>query len=128
MLKYFYTTLLFSFLFSCKPLPEVEVPIELKQLEKIILKETNSTRTNFYPIPEHEIENCNANIYIYIYIKNDTINASEESLNDYVKTISNRVNKILKEEECFKKLTMETSSSNHKNLKDRIHHFEFAIE
>ena len=55
---------LFLLFFSCKPRPEVEVPSELKELEKIILKETNSTRTSFYPIPEHEIENCEVSLYI----------------------------------------------------------------
>lgn len=128
MLKYFYITLLFSFFFSCKPLPVVEVPIELVQLEKEIQKETNRSENNFYPIPEHEIENCNVNLHIYIYIKNDTINSSEESLSNYVKTISDRVNKSLKDKECYKKLRINTSSENDKNLKSYNHHYEFPIK
>jgi hypothetical protein len=128
MLKYFYTILLFSFFFSCKPLPEVEVPIELKQLEKEIIKETEFSDNIFRSIPEHEIENCNVNIYIYIYICNDTINGSEECLSNYVKTISNRVNKVLLEKKCYKELRIETSSNNYKNLKDRMHYFKFPIK
>lgn len=119
---------LFLIFFSCKPRPEVEVPSELKELEKIILKETNSTRTSFYPIGKNEIENCHIGIHIYIYIKNDTINASEESLSNYVKTISDRVNKVLKNKVCYKKLTISTSSENDKALKSYKHNFEFPIK
>jgi hypothetical protein len=46
----------------------VEIPKELKQLEKEIQKETNDSENNFRPILEHEMENCEVSLYIYIYI------------------------------------------------------------
>jgi hypothetical protein len=53
---------------SCKPNPGVEVSSELKQLEKVIQKETNDSRNKFYPLSPSELERCEASIYIYIYI------------------------------------------------------------
>lgn len=119
---------LFLLFFSCRPQPSVEIPEELKHLEKEIQKETNDSENNFRPILEHEMENCEVNLHIYIYIKNDTINACEENLSNYVKTISNRVNKVLIEKECLKKLIIKTSSENDKNLKNYNHRFEFTIK
>jgi hypothetical protein len=124
----FCSLIFFSLINSCKPNPGVEVSSELKQLEKAIQKETNDSRNNFYPLSPYELERCEASIYIYIYIKNDTINASEENLSNYVKTISNRVNKVLLEKKHYKELRIETSSNNYKNLKDRMHYFKFPIK
>ncbi|WP_310555636.1 hypothetical protein [Flavobacterium sp.] len=120
--------IIFLLINSCKPNPGVEVPSELKQLEKEIQKETNHSDNNFDPLSPFELERCEANLYIYVYIFNDTINASEENLNNYVKTISKRVNKVLIEKECLKKLIIKTSSENDKHLKNYNHHFEFTIE
>ncbi|MFK7050517.1 hypothetical protein FLACOL_02136 [Flavobacterium columnare] len=127
--KFVLSVLLILLLLSgCRRQKAIEIPIELKDIQKIIQKETKYSENKFRSIIETELNNCNVNIYINIYIKNDTINTSEESLTNYVKTVSKRVNKALKDKECYKTLMIETSSNNYKKLKNRIHSFEFPIE
>jgi hypothetical protein len=110
-----------------KPMPITNPPKELVNLEKVIQKEVQD-EARFDPIPEYEIENCNANIYIYIYIKNDTINSSEKNLNNYVKTISKRVNNTLQDKKCFKNIIIDAVSANANNLDKKSHRFVFPIE
>jgi hypothetical protein len=118
---------------ASQKMPVVEMSKELKDLEKIIQKETYSgVGTFFEPIPEYDIENCNAIFHLNIYIKNDSITQSKELLDAYINSVNKRVNEKLIEKKCIDSLIIEVSSyySQEKidSLKSKHYRYSFLLK
>ena len=92
----------------------VEVPKELKKLEKEIQSETGHRDFNFHDILGVEYENCDIKLEAYLKINNDSISKSEKSVEKYINGISKRVNNTLINKKCFNRLIIEVSSYYHK--------------
>jgi hypothetical protein len=103
---------------ASQKMPVVEMSKELKELEKIIQKETDGGSAYFYPIPEYEIEECNAIINIDLSIRNDSLTQSKEKLDNYIKSVSKRVNETIVNKKCIDSLIVEVSSYNSKEKVD----------
>jgi hypothetical protein len=100
-------------------MPIVEIPKELRELEKIFGKETNSNdHTYFNPIPKYEIENCEAKLELKLYLYNDTISQSKERIDKYIESVSKRVNETIVNKKCIDSLIVEVSSYNSKEKVD----------
>ena len=103
---------------ASQKMPVVAMSKELKELEKIIQKETDGGSAYFYPIPEYEIEECNAIINIDLSIRNDSLTQSKEKLDNYIKSVSKRVNETIVNKKCIDSLIVEVSSYNSKEKVD----------
>jgi hypothetical protein len=127
---YVYTILI---AIASQKMPQVEITPELKKLESDIQKETYSgVGTFFEPIPEYEIENCNANFSLHIYLKNDSLTQSKEILDNYINSVSKRVNEKLVDKKCIDSLLIEVSSYYSKekvdSLKIKKYRYSFPIK
>ena len=114
-------------------LPTVEKSQEIKNLEKIILKETKSgIGTYFTEIPKHKIKTCNATLQLNLVIYNDSISVSQDSVKNYIQTIVNRVNATLTNKNCIDSLIIEGKSyyskANIDSLKLRNFRYSFPIQ
>ncbi len=114
-------------------MPEVEVPVELKKLEKIIESETNGGSAEFTTIEEYRIKkNCNAELSLYIYMNNDSISKSKEILDKYISKVSERVNQTLINKKCIDSLIIDVSSfytkAKSEDLKSKNYRYTFPIK
>ena len=130
LLGYFIYIILIAI--ASQKMPVVEMSKELKELEKIIQKETDGGSTFFEPIPEYEIENCNAIINIDLSIRNDSLTKSKESLDSYINTVNKRVNDRLIDKKCIDSLIIEVSAHNSQekidSLKSKHYRYSFPIK
>ena len=131
IIGYFIYTILIAI--ASQKLPQVEITTELKKLESDIQKETYSgVGTFFEPIPEYEIEYCNANFFLHLYMKNDSLTQSKEKLDNYINSVSKRVNEKLVDKKCIDSLLIEVSSYYSKekvdSLKIKKYRYSFPIK
>lgn len=115
-------------------MPIVEVPKELKELERDIQIETYDRGANFDDIPEYEFQNCNAKLEIHLYVSNDSITKSKELLDLYMLSVSKRINLLLTNKECIDSLIVDVSSHYSKakidenNLKSKHYRYSFPVK
>lgn len=120
--------------FGSQSMPIVEIPEELKKLEKELQKETNDRDANFDDIPEYEFKNCNIKLEIHLYVNNDSITKSKELLDLYMLSISKRVNSLLTNKKCIDSLIIDVSSYYSKakidenNLKSKHYRYSFVVK
>jgi hypothetical protein len=118
--------------FGNQRMPIVEIPKELKELEKELQIETFDRGANFDEIPKYEIENCNAELGIYI--NNDSITKSKELLDKYVLSVNKRINDRLINKKCIDSLIIDISSYYSKaktgvnNLKSKHYRYSFPVK
>ena len=114
-------------------MPIVEISKELRELENIIGKETKSNdHTYFNPIPKYEIEKCNAKLPLNVYVNNDSLSQSKKTLDEYINSISKRVNKQLIDKKCIDSLIIEVSAYNSQekidSMKTKHYRYSFPIK
>lgn len=123
----FISWLLFGIImtFGHKIMPEVEVPKELKELEKILTKETNGGDSHFNTIPKHEIEECHFEIELIIYMNDDHISKTKESIDNYINSVNKRIKERLKNKACMDSLIIAVSVP--KATFSRSNHFRYSF-
>ncbi|TBX66129.1 hypothetical protein EZL74_11105 [Flavobacterium silvisoli] len=126
-----YVFILFIFAFGHGSRKYVEVPKELKEIEKKIQLETYGGNSFFGSILKEDIEKCHYNLDLYIYIYNDSISKSKELLDNYVNTVNKRVNEKLKDKKCIDSLIIMVTSDYSKakidSLKSKRYRYSFPI-
>jgi len=94
-------------------MPDIEITEELKKLENKIQKETNSgISTYFMPIQKHKIKDCNGKLSLNVYVNKDSIIKSKQLLDNYIFSISKRVNQKLENKKCLDSLIINVSFNN----------------
>ena len=138
ILKYIFITILTLFIswilfgiimtFGYKSMPEVDVPNELKKLEKKINEETNGGDAYFRPIQKHEIDECHFNINFFITMNDDSISKSKNKLDNYINSVNKRINEQLKNKICIDSLIISVSASKAKFSKSGHFRYSFPIQ
>ncbi len=110
----------------------IETPTELEELESILQKETNSgISTYFKTIPKHEYKNCAANLELKLYVYNDSLSQSKEKVDQYIQSLSKRVNQKLVNKTCIDSLIIDVTSSFSEekidSLKFKYYRYSFPI-
>lgn len=94
---------------ASQKMPEIETPKELRKLEFEIQEETHSgVGTFFNSIPKYEMESCNAILYLHVHLENDSLTQSKKIMNNYIISISERVNKEIIDKKCMDSLIVIT--------------------
>lgn len=135
VLKYIFITIIIAFIswilfgivmtFGHKSMPEVEVPKELKELEKILTKETNGGDSHFNTIPQHKIDECHFEIELTVYMNDDSISKTKESIYNYINSVSKRINERIKNKECMDSLIILVSAP--KATFSKSSHFRYSF-
>lgn len=117
---------------SSEKMPVVEISKELRDLEKVIQKETNGGSVYFYPIPEYELEDCNAHLNMDLSVRNDSLTNSKEMIDSYIKSVSKRVIENLEDKKCIDSLIIDVSSYYSKektdSLKSKHYRYSYPIK
>jgi len=138
ILKYIFITILILFIswilfgsimtYGHKSMLEVDVPIELKKLEKKFKEESNGGDAYFRPIQKHEIDECHFNIDFFITINDDSISKSKIKLDNYINSVNKRINEQLKNKICMDSLIISVSASKVTFSKSGQFRYSFPIQ